>query len=148
MRQRSRLRWRGVLWSALEDVGLGCHSLLEIKYFRNVETAHGLPVADRQAVRQRSDRREFDDVRYRQYRTRVELDGVAAHPHSERFRDMRRDNAAVEQGGVPLRYGMGDVEELPCDVAAQVSGVLRDNGWMGAPRPCNRPDCVIRTWSA
>ena len=117
MLQRSRLRWRALLRSALEDVGTGCHSLLEIKYFRHVERAHGLPVADRQAVRQRSGRREFDDVRYRAYRTWVELDGVAAHPQSERFRDMRRDNAFVEEGGAPLRYGVGDVEEFPCHVA-------------------------------
>lgn len=143
MRRRSRLRWRGTLRAALDDVRWGCHSLLEIKYFRNVERAHGIPMADRQAVRQRAGHKEFDDVRYRQYRTRVELDGRVAHPYPERFRDMRRDNSAVAEGDDPLRYGIRDVEEFPCHVAAQVGGVLRHNGWTGSPHACNRPDCVI-----
>ncbi len=43
MNRRPRLRWRPNLASAVEDVRIGCHSLLELKYYRQVERAHGLP---------------------------------------------------------------------------------------------------------
>ncbi|HEV8527140.1 MAG TPA: hypothetical protein VGS60_06240, partial [Actinomycetes bacterium] len=50
------------------------------------------------------------------------------HRYAARFRDMRRDNAAVVRGEHPLRYGWFDVDERPCDVAAQVALVLARNG--------------------
>jgi len=49
LRQRPRVRWRTELTATLDDVVVGCHSLIELDYPRNVERAHGLPVADRQA---------------------------------------------------------------------------------------------------
>ena len=47
---RRRVRWRRILCAALDDVALGCHSLLELRYLRDVERAHNLPVGllDRQ----------------------------------------------------------------------------------------------------
>jgi hypothetical protein len=143
MKQRSRLRWRVPLTQAVADVGAGCHSLLELRYLRNVERAHGLPAADRQVVSRRGQRKIFDDVRYREYRTRVELDGRAAHPDAQRWRDMRRDNEAVLDGDHALRYGHGDIDESPCLVAVQVAVVLRNGGWTGTPHRCTRPCCPI-----
>ena len=141
LRERPKLRWRSILCAALGDVEAGCHSLIELTYLRDVERPHGLPASQRQARRETSP--HYDDVRYQRYATRVELDGLAAHPQHERWRDMRRDNAAVVDGDRVLRYGLGDAESYPCHVAAQVASALRLGGWRGSPRPCARPDCVI-----
>ena len=140
-RQRPKLRWRSLLYAALGDVEEGCHSLIELTYLRNVERAHGLPASQRQARRETT--AHYDDVRYRRYATRIELDGLAAHPEHERWRDMRRDNAAVVDGDRVLRYGLGDTKTYPCHLAAQVASVLRLGGWRGTPRRCTRPDCVL-----
>jgi very-short-patch-repair endonuclease len=142
MNQRRRVRWRAELVAALRDVEAGCHSLLELRYLRDVERRHGLPVAARQVVMIRRGGRWYDDVRYAEYHTRVELDGRAAHPDQARWRDARRDNAAVVEGDTVLRYGWTDVAESSCALAAQVGTILRRNGWTGSPRPCG-PDCVI-----
>ncbi len=82
MGRRAKLRWRGELRAALDDVASGCHSLLELRYLRDVERRHGLPAGERQAVRPRRGGRWYDDVHYRGYHVRVELDGRAAHRSS------------------------------------------------------------------
>ncbi len=138
LRDRRMVRWRSLLMEALGDVEQGCQSLLELAYLREVERAHRLPSSQRQ-VRRNSG--QYDDVRYPDHGTRVELDGRAAHPEHTRWRDMRRDNAAVVEGDHVLRYGMGDVRESPCDVAMQVAAVLRAGGWIGSPRRCGRAAC-------
>jgi hypothetical protein len=160
LRSRPKLRWRSLLCAALGDVEAGCHSLIELAYLRDVERAHGLPASQRQARRpsttalaggQSTTTSEgaphgtigYDDVRYRRYATRVELDGLAAHPEHARWRDMRRDNAAVIEGDRVLRYGLGDVESYPCHLAAQVASVLRLGGWRGTLARCARADCVV-----
>jgi hypothetical protein len=142
---RPKLRWRALLYAALGDVEAGCHSLIELKYLRDVERAHGLPRSQRQARREAPSDvgSQYDDVRYRRYATRVELDGLAAHPEHERWRDMRRDNAAVIEGDRVLRYGLWDVDSHACQLAVQVASVLRTGGWRGLPRRCTRPDCAI-----
>jgi hypothetical protein len=140
---RSKVRWRRYLNEALLDVETGCHSMLELRYYRTVERAHGLPRGTRQAPVINGTRRTYDDVHYKEYRTVVELDGRAAHPDSDRWRDMRRDNASVEAGRSVLRYGMADVYDYPCHVALQATHVLTANGWTGSPMRCPRPNCVI-----
>jgi very-short-patch-repair endonuclease len=56
----------------------------------------------------------------------VELDG---HIHAgERLRDARRDNAALLDGEVTLRYGWRDVTERSCRVAWEVAAILRAQG--------------------
>ena len=154
LRERGKLRWRSILRAALNDVDAGCHSLIEVRYLRDVERAHGLPRSQRQARRESVEstttveggpdgRVEYDDVRYRRYATRVELDGRAAHPEHARWRDMRRDNAATVEGDRVLRYGLGDVESYPCQLAAQIAAVLCLGGWRGKPSRCTRPGCVV-----
>lgn len=142
MERRAKLRWRRELSRALADIADGCHSLLELRYLRDVERAHRLPAAERQAVRARRGGRWYDDVHYRAYRTRVELDGRAAHPADHRRRDALRDNAAAVAGDTTLRYGWADATAGACETAAQVATVLRRNGWTGEPTPCS-PTCPL-----
>ena len=135
---RGRLRWRSELADALTDLHVGAHSRLELRDLTRVERAHRLPTGRRQARRSRPGGWYYDDVRYDEHRVHVELDGALAHSLDTRFRDLRRDNAAVLAGAVVLRYGWSDVTQRPCAVAAQVGRVLRRQGWFSSPAPCGR----------
>jgi hypothetical protein len=137
---RKKVRWREALLAAVGDVAAGNHSSLELRYLRDVERAHGLPNGSRQHAVVRRGGRFYEDVRYAGFGLVVELDGRAAHPDEARWRDMRRDNAAVVDGRQVLRYGWADVAGQPCAVAAQVVVVLRTAGWRGVGRPCG-PAC-------
>jgi hypothetical protein len=143
LRRRPKVRSRAMLMAALSDVHGGSHSPAELAYLRRVERAHHLPRSRRQVRRAERGPSRYDDVRYLRYRTRVELDGRAAHPDHERWRDMRRDNDAVVAGDRVLRYGFADLRAAPCHIAAQVASVLQAGGWRGRPRACDRPDCVF-----
>jgi hypothetical protein len=140
MTQRARLRWRGDLAEALTEVRKGVHSCLERRYLRNVERAHGLPAGNRQILIVRGPSRAYEDVRYRDYDTCVELDGAEAHPAGSRWRDTRRDNANAADGIITLRYGWADVAYRPCTVAAEVARALQRRGWTGTLRRCG-PRC-------
>ena len=135
---RTRLRWRAEIFQAIEDAASGVHSALEYRYLRDVERAHGLPVAERQARALQNGRVIYRDVLYRQYGVAVELDGQASHPAQQRARDNRRDNASASQGVFTLRYGWPDVTERPCETAAEVAAVLGLRGWAGPLRRCRR----------
>jgi very-short-patch-repair endonuclease len=141
MDARSRLRRRAGLLAALDDVGAGAHSVLELRYLR-IERAHRLPLARRQARLRRGGRHQYLDSCYEEYGVAVELDGRIAHPPAARWRDMRRDNAGAAEGILTLRYGYADVTERPCQVAAEVGRVLQSRGWRGKPRPCG-PECTM-----
>ena len=78
---------------------MGVHSVLEFRYLRDVERAHGLPKAD------------------------------------QRWRDIDRDNIAAGAGIITLRYNWSDVTRRPCEVASEVSAVLRQRGWTRALPP-------------
>jgi hypothetical protein len=139
---RPKSRWRAEIREALADVASGVHSPLEHRYLRNVERAHSLPAGDRQVHAVQSGRTIFRDVRYRKYLVVVELDGAAYHPAEKRLEDNRRDNAAVAQGLVTLRYGWSDITKRPCQTAAEVAAALRSRGWTGQLRRCG-PDCQL-----
>lgn len=140
---RPVMRWRAELRSTLGDVAAGAHSLLELRYVRNVERPHGLPAGARQYTVRRGRRKQYQDVRYDEYRTVVELDGRPGHEEDGRWRDMERDNASIVAGDAALRYGLADTTERPCALAVQVGGVLQARGWEGAPHPCGR-SCDLR----
>ena len=72
----------------------------------------------------------------------VELDGQAAHPAGARWRDIHRDNANAADGIITLRYSWADINERPCEVAAEIAAVLRSRGWTGRPRHCG-PTCPL-----
>jgi hypothetical protein len=107
MAARRRLRWRRALRAALDDVAMGCHSLLEVRYLRDVERVHKLPVGCRQRRRWST----YSDVEYEDYGLNVELDGRVPHEGDGALRDRRRDNRRVADGLRVLRYGYADVVE-------------------------------------
>jgi hypothetical protein len=143
MRVRKRLRWRRLLVAVVDDAGTGCHSVLERRYLCDVERAHGLPRGRRQAVRKSAGGNRYEDVRYDDYATVLELDGRAAHPEERRRCDQRRDNEAAAAGTRVLRYGWLDVDR-PCVTALQTARALKAGGWTGAPTRCRRAACVMR----
>ena len=143
LRQRRKVRWRPILASALQDIGDGAQSVLEVHYVRDVERPHGLPRARRQAKVTRSSGRIYLDNLVDRYRTCIELDGKAAHPVAERWRDIARDNASAADGITTLRYGWPDVTQHSCQTAAQIAEVLRSRGWTGQPTPCGW-SCPLR----
>lgn len=132
--RRARVAHRTMLRDLLGDVAEGAQSVLELRYVRDVERAHGLPTATRQARARRGS--AYRDARYDDYATIVELDGKT---HAgEALRDSRRDNSALIDGEVTLRYGWPDVSDRACVVAWQVASVLRARGWPGSPTRCRR----------
>ena len=137
-----KLRWRAELGAALAEVRDGAHSVLEHRYIRDVERAHGLPAARRQAKTVRAGRSEYRDNLYQDYGVAVETDGAAAHPESARWRDIARDNAAASTGIITLRYSWADVTRRPCLVAAEIAAVLGTRGWRGRPTRCT-PHCQL-----
>jgi hypothetical protein len=141
---RKKMRWRREIVLALGDAEDGALSVLEHRYVRRVERPHGLPAAHRQArIRQRTGNRYLDNL-YEQYGVCVELDGTAAHPEDEQWRDKRRDNANTVSGLVTLRFGFPELGDRRCESASQVATLLRAHGWTGSPRPCARPNCPLQ----
>jgi hypothetical protein len=142
---RSRIRWRQEIELALGYASGGALSVLELRYVRGVERPHGLPAATRQArVRQATGNRYLDNL-YAEYRACVEIDGAAAHPEDEQWRDKSRDRwNAVHQGIDTIRIGVLDLinQKRQCRTAADVAKWLSSRG----PRvghPCG-PDCPVR----
>ncbi len=140
--QRTRIPWRRELCHALTDISPGNHSLLELRYFRDVERAHGLPNGRRQARHKRSGGHIYDDVWYPAFHTVVELDGRAAHPLEALHQDRRRDNVAGIRGDSVLHFGWAEVTTRPCATAIEVAVALRARGWGETPHPCGR-HCMI-----
>ena len=141
MAQRAKLRWRRQLAQALTADWAGVHSSLEYRYLRNVERPHLLPRGIRQARAPLGQRNIYRDVLYDQYGLAVELDGRAAHPGDQRWRDIQRDNAAAADGILTLRYSWFEVTERPCQVASQVARALRLRGYTLA-QGCS-PACPV-----
>lgn len=142
--ERSRVPRRRDLQMILGDTAAGARSPLERLFLRTVERAHGLPTGRRQVsvLAQR-----VVDVRYDRFRVIVELDGRLGHGGSERFRDMRRDNAHALVGHVSLRYGWSDVRHSPCTVAGQLAGVFVAGGWSDLPVRCGPTCSVLDSWT-
>ncbi|MDO5710912.1 MAG: hypothetical protein Q4P32_04120 [Micrococcales bacterium] len=139
---RPRARHRRALLAVLQGHVEGATSELERLYRRDVEQAHGLPVATRQL---RAGTRLLDN-RYSPYGIIVELDGLVGHVGPGRFRDWRRDNVHTVAGQKSLRYGWEDCFGEPCEVAAEVALLLRVQGWPGMPVFC--PRCPPDVFSA
>jgi very-short-patch-repair endonuclease len=136
MDARPRVRWRASLQVALGDIASGVRSVLELRYVRDVERAHRLPPAHRQARTVTGSRTSYLDNLYEQAAVAVELDGQAAHPVEDRWIDIHRDNGNASSGLLTLRYSWADVTLHPCQVAQQIADVLRSRGAHLAPRRC------------
>ncbi|GAA1588727.1 type IV toxin-antitoxin system AbiEi family antitoxin domain-containing protein [Kribbella karoonensis] len=135
---RRRLRHRGSLRPIIADVVAGSHSLLELRYLRDVERRHGLP----RGQRQRAVDGTVTDVHYAGSGLNVELDGrLHLVPH-QRWRDLDRDNRATLRTEATLRYGWFDITNRACDAAVQVLQVLRRTNPSLTATPCS-PTCPI-----
>ena len=106
---RKKMRWRAELDDVLAAAGSGIHSVLEYRYLRDVERAHGLPRSRHQVRVVIDGKVVYRDVYYEEYQVAVELDGRLAHPDEERWRDSHRDTQAHVQGVQTCRYGWRDV---------------------------------------
>jgi hypothetical protein len=140
---RPKIRWRADLGIALGDIESGARSVLELRYVRDVERAHGLPKARRQVKVVTATRTRYLDNLYEAAGVVVELDGRAAHPAAERWLDIHRDNCHAGSGLVTLRYSWPDIALRPCTTAGQVAQVLRSRGVRLTPRPCG-PSCDLQ----
>ena len=134
---RKKMRWRSELDDVLAAAGDGIHSVLEYRYVRDVERAHGL-LRSRHQVRVVIDgKAAYRDAYYDEYQIAVELDGRLAHLDEERWRDNRRDVLAGVQGVQTCRYSWRDIYGHACETAAVQAQILRSRGWKGTPRPCS-----------
>jgi predicted transcriptional regulator of viral defense system len=148
MASRKKMRWRDELNDVLAAASDGIHSVLEYRYLRDVERAHGLPRSKHQVRVVIDGKTVYRDVYYEEYQLAVELDGRLAHPEEERWRDSQRDNQASARGVETRRYGWRDVYAHACETALLQAQILRQRGWRGTPRPCS-PRCPVgRAWSA
>lgn len=146
MAARKKMRWRAELGDVLAAAGDGIHSVLEYRYLRDVERAHGLPRSRHQVRVVIDGKAAYRDAYYDEYQLAVELDGRLAHPDDERWRDSLRDNKAGAQGIQTTRYGWRDVYGHACETAVLQAQILRQRGWPGTPRPCSERCPVGREW--
>jgi predicted transcriptional regulator of viral defense system len=145
---RKKMRWRIEVDDVLAATGDGIHSVLEYRYVRDVERAHGLPRSRHQQRVVIDGRAVYRDAYYEEYRLAVELDGRLAHPDEERWRDSRRDVQAGARGVYTARYSWRDVYGHPCETALLQAQILRQRGWTGTPVPCSAGCPVARGWLA
>ena len=144
MATRPRMRWRKDLELALGDAP-GALSVLEHRYVRGVERPHGLPAATRQArVWQGTGNRYLDNL-YEEYRACVEIDGAAAHPADEQWREKDRDRwNAVHQKIDTIRIGLRGLRTpaAQCATAADVAAWLSGRG-PATGHACGRAGCPV-----
>jgi putative AbiEi antitoxin of type IV toxin-antitoxin system len=137
LKLRRKMRWRATLEDILAAAGDGIHSVLEYRYLRDVERAHGLPRSRHQVRVVINGKAVYRDAYYEEYQLAVELDGRLAHPEEERHRDRHRDNQAGADDILTSRYDWQDVASHPCQTALLQARILRRRGWLGTPRPCS-----------
>lgn len=138
---RSRFPRRAWVSDALDDAADGAHLRIEMRYARDVERAHRLPTAKRQAPRTIDGKTHYKDNWYEPYGICVELDGTTYHQDRVR-QDRRRDNVNLAMDDArTFRFGLVDVTESACRTALLVAAALRRQGWQGTPRACRKPGC-------
>jgi hypothetical protein len=141
--RRQGHRHSRVLGPALADVEDGAQSGAEVLYVRDVERAHRLPTASRQAPSD-AGRRRFHDNEYEDYGLLVEVDGRLGHEQwQDRVKDGQRDRQLLSTARATTRVFWADVAVTPCDTAQDIGAVLRARGWLGRPRRCRRAGCTI-----
>lgn len=142
---RPRFPGRREIEVAIGDASEGALSWLERRYARDVERRHGLPAATRQARADGQGGNRYLDNLYEDYRLCVELDGSAAHPADQQWRDKRRDRASLVIAKiVTIRVGYLDVcdREHQCATAAEVAMILSGRG-TAVGQPCDNPACPV-----
>jgi len=141
---RKRMRRRRWLVEALADVADGVMSPIELRYVRDVERAHGLPHARRQARRELDGGVRYLDNFYEAFRLCVEIDGRLTHPPEQKWRDADRDSDNLFRDDVQtIRLGLRHVTSGRCAQAAKLARLFIRRGWdAGGLRPCG-PDCAV-----
>ena len=138
LRDTSRIQRRRFLEGVIADVASGTCSTLEHGFLTRVERAHGLPTAARQ-VRESGKGTLFRDAVYEVFDLIVELDGRTFHAGATQHdRDLERDLDAALDGRLTVRLGWAQVFDRSCATAVRLARVLRDRGWDGRPRRCER----------
>ncbi|MDN5795436.1 MAG: type IV toxin-antitoxin system AbiEi family antitoxin domain-containing protein [Intrasporangium sp.] len=135
LRTRPLQTHRQLVAEALGIVGEGAESAAEVRFIRDVERAHGLPlgVSQEPAPGQR-----FRDRAYAAYRLIVEIDGRLGHSGwAGRQKDGRRDRKAARGGLLTVRGSWPDVAGEPCELADDLGQIFRERGWPGQARPCS-----------
>lgn len=142
LKRRKRFPSREWLGDALADAADGAHYLLELRYARDVERAHGLPEGTRQARRVIGGQTHRKDTLYEEYRICVELDGITYH-RDRQHQDRHRDNVNLAVDDIrTFRFDIIDVTVGTCESAAMIAAGLRGQGWDGHPHRCRKPGCV------
>lgn len=139
--ERPPRRYRRELLAALHRIGAGVASALEDLYAVDVEAAHGIPPAVRQAPFVVDGYTLWEDALYDHLGVplTVRLDGRQYHATpTVAFRDRRRDNVAELESRSRLSYGWHDLDTEPCSAAGEVIAVLRRYGWDGPTSRCPR----------
>lgn len=132
MSHRTRQAQRQLIGALCGDLR-GVDSPLELRFVKDVQRPHALPVPKRQVC---SVVGRYDNL-FPEQGVAVELDGVTFHRGRLAY-DMRRDNASLVQlGYVTLRYGWRDIVDRPCAVAAEIARVLNQRGWTGSLASCH-----------
>src|ERR1700678_1020320 len=141
---RKRMRRRPWLVEALADVADGVMSPIELRYVRDVERAHGLPQAKRQARRELDGGVRFLDNFYEAFQLCVEIDGRLSHPPEQKWCDADRDSDNLFRDDVQtIRLGLRHVTSGRCAQAAKLARLFIRRGWDGQGlRPCG-PDCAV-----
>jgi Transcriptional regulator, AbiEi antitoxin len=141
---RKRMRRRTWLVEALTDVADGIMSPIELRYVRDVERAHGLPLAKRQARRDLDAGVRYLDNFYEAFRLCVEIDGRLTHPPEQKWRDADRDSDNLFRDDVQtIRLGLRHVTSGRCAQAAKLAALFIRRGWDGVGlRPCG-PGCTV-----
>lgn len=130
-----------LLRECLTDIAAGAESPAEVRYIRDVERAHGLPAATRQAQRFAG---RHDNL-YEEFGLIVEVDGRLGHEAwSDRVADGRRDRRAALDTGTTTRVFWPDVATTACKTAVEIGAMLALRGWDGRVRACRRPTCAVR----
>ena len=144
------------LWEVLSDVGSGVESSGERRYVRDVERAHGLPVAQRQAEGPGG---TVCDNDYEEQRLKVEVDGRLGHAGwLAQQKDGRRDRRNATHEWLTVRVTSRgwdvvaepppmywpDVAVTPCVTARDLAVIQRASGWRGVAHSCRRQDCALR----
>lgn len=136
-RQKHATRLREIL----SEVAAGRESPLEVRFARDVQRAHGLPMG---VAQQSTGRAALHDIGFPELRVLIELDGRLGHEGSDgRHRDAGRDRRTSAQGWLTVRATWRDVAGTPCRLASELGGVMSARGWDGRPRRCRRPGCSV-----
>lgn len=142
---RKRIRWRAPLSEALAETEEGIMSPLERRYVRDVERAHGLPAARRQACIATPNGVRYLDNYYEAFRLCVELDGQASHPPEQKWRDADRDSDNLLREDIQtVRFGFLHVTTRRCETAAKLATLFIRRGWDTAGLRACGPGCAVQ----